>query len=1275
MNHVLERILEGRFEGGMGSLEFSCADIALILAPGALYEGTFTVYGNGDGETCGYVTSTDQRMECVTDEFHGMEDIIGYRFHGEHLRNGDVVKGEFHIVSNRGEYRLPYEVLMDREPIVSSVGEIRNLFQFAGLAKENWGEALRIFYSQPFGELIEELDEGERQAGEAEPEKKAGGPHLKELYRGFSANMGNPHNMEEFLIAAGQKSRIEYLVPENELVVENPVGVSEEAVGIVKNGWGYTRLEVSAEGDFLYSEKEVLSDDDFLGNRCRLPVYIDSSRLHGGRNFGRITIRSPFQTLTVAVTVRIGSKSSAAVSAGRERMHSLVRLMELYQSYRLGQISPHTWMKESGSIAERLAAINEKDVMARLMQAQLLIARERFHEANWMLEHCLELMEESQEDNSACYAYYLYLTTLLKPEGWYLKQVAEELEDLYRRNQDSWQVAWVLLFLSPEYNRKSSARWGFLEKQFENGCTSPLIYLEAMLLLNQDPALLRALKPFEIQVLSYGSRQDMLSWQVKDQMLYLAGRMKDFSPVLLRVLVACYERRSAPAILQEICSQLIKGGITGPRAFKWYELGVEQELRLTKLFEYYMMSVDLEGSVELSRKALLYFSYQVNLDLEHTAFLYRYVVDRRQQDPELYESYRERIEFFVLDQIKKEHISRDLAYLYRSVLVPELFGELMAEGLMKLLFAWEIRIEEPALCQIICRAVCCRPDVETMMEYPVVNGGAWVPLYRPDDAVLLEDTKGNRYLARERCPQRIGEEAGVFCMTKLMDESQFLELTCFYGLTGGVDSRLRLGAPARTGEAYGFSAPDLSVILFAGYIWEQADGGRLTDDQLYCGRLLVGSPQMAPSYREKVQLKLLREYALKEDARTLDMLLDQTDPRNLDDAGRCEVLGYLVRQNRLETAYQWVADYGTGSLDGKTLLQILSYETEHVDYLEDEVLLQRAAFAFRQGKYDGNILRYLAKHFRGLTSEMTAVWRAAGSFGVDTFELSENLLLQILFTGSDIEEKKDIFHNYIAQGAKAAVEEAYLRQSAYDYLIRGIVPDETVVREMLQMFLRGEEMHLMEKLTVLCLFGSPADEKLSEGEEGSDEAPDREAGRKPDGRYDPGRVSRETLIDILGSMLREMMDQGIYLNAFRGLMADEKLLEPMQDKTVVEYRTQHEGRVLLNYRIRQPEAEPDIYKWEELAPVCRGLYCKSFILFFGESLEYYVEQEVNGVMERMAEGVIEKEDTPSREAPDRYDRINDILLANAVEDYDSLDRLLEDYYHREYLVGRLFVRR
>ena len=58
-------------------------------------------------------------------------------------------------------------------------------------------------------------------------------------------------------------------------------------------------------------------------------------------------------------------------------------------------------------------------------------------------------------------------------------------------------------------------------------------------------------------------------------------------------------------------------------AFEWYSKGVERQLRITRLYEYYMMAIytDEEGRLpcEISRMVLMYFSYQSDLDYEKNA--------------------------------------------------------------------------------------------------------------------------------------------------------------------------------------------------------------------------------------------------------------------------------------------------------------------------------------------------------------------------------------------------------------------------------------------------------------------------------------------------------------------------------------------------------------------------------------------------------------------------------------------------------------------------------
>ena len=57
---------------------------------------------------------------------------------------------------------------------------------------------------------------------------------------------------------------------------------------------------------------------------------------------------------------------------------------------------------------------------------------------------------------------------------------------------------------------------------------------------------------------------------------------------------------------------------------------------MTRLYEYYMMSLDIrDKTIILPKMVLMYFAYQSNLDYEHNAYLYAYVVRNRDKNPDL----------------------------------------------------------------------------------------------------------------------------------------------------------------------------------------------------------------------------------------------------------------------------------------------------------------------------------------------------------------------------------------------------------------------------------------------------------------------------------------------------------------------------------------------------------------------------------------------------------------------------------------------------------------
>ena len=178
-------------------------------------------------------------------------------------------------------------------------------------------------------------------------------------------------------------------------------------------------------------------------------------------------------------------------------------------------------------------------------------------------------------------------------------------------------------------------------------CKSPVIYIEAWNIIRANPAMLMKLDLFEQQILHYAVRNDLLKEDVIRQIVYLAQHQRGYSDSLYKILAGCYEKMPDNEILQAICTLLIKGNCRGEKYFAWYRAGVEENLRITRLYEYYMMSISLEYDGPLPKMVLMYFAYQSDLHYEITAYLYAYVYRHREELPDVYVNYTAAMERFV----------------------------------------------------------------------------------------------------------------------------------------------------------------------------------------------------------------------------------------------------------------------------------------------------------------------------------------------------------------------------------------------------------------------------------------------------------------------------------------------------------------------------------------------------------------------------------------------------------------------------------------------------
>lgn len=1187
MQDNVQQILEDKFEYVSGSLDFSCDRIELFLQPGECCEGSFSIASMGSGYTCGQVISSDIRMECLTKEFSGSGEEITFCFHGEQLQSGAVVKGSFYIISNQGEYDLPFSVTISDNMPESSLGPLKNLFHFVNLAKTSWEEAVSLFYSPNFIKLLQGNDR-----------------QYYPLYMALSSCEGNPQNVDQFLTAIRKKQPLEYLVTETGLELENPTGVAELEISLTRNGWGASCLQVAVEGEFLFTEKERITDDDFIGSICRLPVFIDSGMLHAGRNLGSVILFDTEHTLTVPVTVHC--RRGIAVESSRERKRIFVQLMEYYQAMRLKQISTSTWLKESDKLVEALAAMDEQDVAARLFQAQLMITKKRYHEAQWLLDHARDLLEEEtgiyETDPAVLEAYYLYLTTLVEQDETYIRRVTDRIRQIYYEQPGQWRVAWLLLYLSEEYDRTPGGKWMFLEKQSSYGCSSPVIYIEALNLLNMNPSLLRRLGEFELQVLAYGNKKTALSQELLEQLYYLAERVREYSPQLFGILRSCYEKQPEKRILKEICTLLIKGNKVSAEAFTWYQRGVEAELRITKLYEYYMMALDMDEEVALPKMVLLYFSYQNNLDHVHSAYLYRYLVEHREEYEELYAAYHQQMELFVMEQLQKGRMSRDLAALYRELLTDAMIGEQTAEPLSRMIFAHEVRISHPGIRNVIVY----QPGNLLETVYPVGDERTWIALYGKDCLVLLEDDKGCRYA--QNIPHTI---------EKLMTPGRYIRK-----VAGLVEN-----------------SPQLDLYLYnSGELLEESK-----EQQEARWLRIWHCETLEPSVRREVCLRLMKSYYEADQMQKLADFLQNLPAELLEEQERQEAVRYMVIVGNYELAYQWLCDFGLYELDSKIMVYLVGQMIRKQQYMKDEQLLQLATLIFRNRKYDGTILRYLCLHYQGMLREMRSIWKAARSFEVDCYELSERVLVQQLLSGSYVGEQEEIFGYYVTQGPKTDIESAYLAQNAYDYYVKDKPVQEVVLREILHLHQQKESLQLVCMLAFIKYYAANQ------------------------------QAVTEDIWQTARDFIRMLLEKGIHLKDFFAYRGLERELSSISDRTIIEYHGHPDSVVRIHYLLSSENSDEDIYVTEDMQPVYGGVFVKEFVLFFGESLQYYIVEERGRVEQLTESGKLQRDDRHSSEPGGRFGLVDRMVISRSLQDYETLEQMLGEFYRTEFL-GRQLIK-
>ena len=717
--------------------------------------------------------------------------------------------------------------------------------------------------------------------------------------------------------------------------------------------------------------------------------------------------------------------------------------------------------------------------------------------------------------------------------------------------------------------------------------------------------LLRKLGDFEIQALYLGVQKGIVSRATALKAAGLALGLKHYRKLVERLFAKLYQTYEEQAVLEAVCSLLIKGDCKEKDAFVWYEKALEQGINLTRLYEYFLYSLPDDYGHLLPKEVLLYFSYDKDLDRHSRQVLYRNILEYMNPSAELYQNYTRHMEQFAMEQLFQSRISRSLAVIYEHMIYKDMIDSRVARVLPGILKSCRIRCGDSRMKYVIVRY----EELEDEEAFLLENQTAYVPLFSERSVLLFQDAYGNRYLDVKHWK------------VSVMDRPELL---------------------AQCYEVY----PDHPMLKLS-ECRDIVNRGVETDDQAALLEEIVTQMHLSPVFEGRL-MQAVTDYYCRKASEDKDgdgvfncAYLVQIDKKHMAARQRQQICETLISQNYMREAYNMIRDYGSQYISTPRLMKLCTKTILMNLFDQDDLLLGLSHQVFCQGCYDSVILDYLCEHFNGTVSQMYEVLIQGVREHVETYDLEERLLGQMLFTGC-CDQMDSVFELYMKRKTtKEMVVKAYFTQKSVQYFLEEKDMDQRVFEYLKQAVGNTFDKDRMPTIYLLALtrYFSTLD-KVEAGD-----------------------------AELLKTMTSLLLEEGLVFPYTRELSKHIPVPEDIMDKAMVEYRGKKDAHPELQVRILPEETG---YHSEDIRRVYQGIFVKQKVLFEGETMEYRIYDYLDGHRRLAAEGQVECDHKLEGKENSRFAWLNEMGAAIKDRDDSRLLNAMEDYLKKSAALGRLF---
>ena len=968
--------------------------------------------------------------------------------------------------------------------------------------------------------------------------------------------------------------------------------------------------DITVDAPFIEPGTFRITDQDFVQGRCRVGYRIVPSRLHRGRNFGCIRVKSLREEFLISVEAEgYHAAGNAERESGTDRFMdhgSLYKYLSLRLDYEAGVYEPALLLNQMMKETEHLRADFPGDERAKLIQAELLILNGREDNASLALDDARDHVLAHREEQVELYCFYQYLRLEIKPSLQQKESLVRYIRKLLWEDGEVRPYLFLMLMKLDETMAQNPLElYRSMASLFNQGCNSPFLYASACRLLEAHPDLFVRLGDFEIQALYLGVQKGIVSRATALKAAGLALGLKHYRKLVERLFAKLYQTYEEQAVLEAVCSLLIKGDCKEKDAFVWYEKALEQGINLTRLYEYFLYSLPDDYGHLLPKEVLLYFSYDKDLDRHSRQVLYRNILEYMNPSAELYQNYTRHMEQFAMEQLFQSRISRSLAVIYEHMIYKDMIDSRVARVLPGILKSCRIRCGDSRMKYVIVRY----EELEDEEAFLLENQTAYVPLFSERSVLLFQDAYGNRYLDVKHWK------------VSVMDRPELL---------------------AQCYEVY----PDHPMLKLS-ECRDIVNRGVETDDQAALLEEIVTQMHLSPVFEGRL-MQAVTDYYCRKASEDKDgdgvfncAYLVQIDKKHMAARQRQQICETLISQNYMREAYNMIRDYGSQYISTPRLMKLCTKTILMNLFDQDDLLLGLSHQVFCQGCYDSVILDYLCEHFNGTVSQMYEVLIQGVREHVETYDLEERLLGQMLFTGC-CDQMDSVFELYMKRKTtKEMVVKAYFTQKSVQYFLEEKDMDQRVFEYLKQAVGNTFDKDRMPTIYLLALtrYFSTLD-KVEAGD-----------------------------AELLKTMTSLLLEEGLVFPYTRELSKHIPVPEDIMDKAMVEYRGRKDAHPELQVRILPEETG---FHSEDIRRVYQGIFVKQKVLFEGEIMEYRIYDYLDGHRRLAAEGQVECDHKLEGKENSRFACLNEMGAAIKDRDDSRLLNAMEDYLKKSAALGRLF---